>query len=295
MRSAELISALCSSTVLASAGSSVITLSTPRPIFADRPTASLIVQAQASGKPLANVARALALDTLVDGTLADGTETLIPIHPAEVWACGCTYAPSAEFRDGETSTQDGMYAYVHDTAHRPELFEKGGSRVCVGPGECVGIRKDSKFTAPEPELALIVDSAGKIHGYTLANDVSAWDIERENALYLPQSKIFDGCCALGPVIVTPDEIPAPYELQMTCTITRNGNETFSGSCSTNQLKRKFEELVEYLLRSNSVPTPAVLLTGTGIIVTEAEALQPGDVTAIEIPEIGRLANPAAIV
>ena len=128
-------------------------------------TGSLIVQAQASGKPLAEVARALALDALVEA------EPLIPIHPAEVWACGCTYAPSAEFRDGELGTREGMYAYVHNTDHRPELFEKGGSRVCVGPGEGVGIRKDSKFTAPEPELALIVDSSGEIHGYTLANDV----------------------------------------------------------------------------------------------------------------------------
>ena len=252
-------------------------------------TASLIVQAQASAKPLAEVARALALETLVDA------EPVIPIHPAEVWACGCTYAPSAEFRDGETGTREGMYAYVHNVDHRPELFEKGGTRVCVGPGESIGIRKDSKFTAPEPELALIVDSAGKIHGYTLANDVSAWDIERENALYLPQSKIFDACCALGPVIVTADAIADPYDLMMSCTITRGGQQTFSGSCSTNKLRRKLEQLVEYLLRSNSVPTPVALLTGTGIIVTEEVALKPGDVTTISIPEIGELSNPAKIV
>lgn len=253
-------------------------------------TASLIVQAQASAKPLAEVARPLALETLLDAA-----ETIIPIHPEEVWACGCTYAPSAEFRDGELGTREGMYAYVHNTNHRPELFEKGGSRVCVGPGEGVGIRKDSKFTAPEPELGLIVDSAGKIHGYTLANDVSAWDIERENALYLPQSKIFDACCALGPVIVTADEIANPYDLMMRCTITRDGKQTFSGACSTDKLRRKFEELVEYLLRSNSVPTPVVLLTGTGIIVTEEVALKPGDVTTIEMDEIGSLSNPARIV
>ena len=252
-------------------------------------TASLIIQAQASAKPLAEVARALALESLVEG------EAIIPIHPAEVWACGCTYAPSAEFRDGELGTREGMYAYVHNTDHRPELFEKGGSRVCVGPGEAVGIRKDSKFTAPEPELALIVDSAGTIHGYTLANDVSAWDIERENALYLPQSKIFDACCALGPVVVTADEIANPYDLMMSCTITRDGKQTFSGSCSTNKLRRKLEQLVEYLLRSNSVPTPVALLTGTGIIVTEEVALKPGDVTTIQVPEIGTLSNPARIV
>ncbi len=252
-------------------------------------TASLIVQAQASGKPLAEIARALALNTLVEAV------PVIPIHPAEVWACGCTYAPSAEFRDGELGTREGMYAYVHNVDHRPELFEKGGSRVCVGPGEGVGIRKDSKFTAPEPELALIVDSDGKIHGYTLANDVSAWDIERENALYLPQSKIFDACCALGPVVVTADEIADPYDLMITCTITRDAKQTFSGSCSTNKLRRKLEQLVEYLLRSNSVPTPVALLTGTGIIVTEEVALKPGDVTTIENAEIGSLSNPARLV
>jgi 2-dehydro-3-deoxy-D-arabinonate dehydratase len=252
-------------------------------------TASLIVQAQASAKPLADVARALALDALVDA------DPVIPIHPAEVWACGCTYAPSAEFRDGELGAREGMYAYVHNLDHRPELFEKGGARVCVGPGEGIGIRKDSKFTAPEPELALILDSSGTIHGYTLANDVSAWDIERENALYLPQSKIFDACCALGPVVVTADEIANPYELMMTCSITRAGKQTFTGSCSTNKLRRKFEQLVEYLLRSNSVPTPVALLTGTGIIVTQEVALKPGDVTTIEMAEIGTLSNPARIV
>lgn len=252
-------------------------------------TASLIVQAEASGKPLADVARALALDTLV------AADTVIPIHPAEVWACGCTYAPSAEFRDTELGAREGMYAYVHNTDHRPELFEKGGARVCVGPGEGIGIRQDSKFTAPEPELAVIVDSSGTIHGYTLANDVSAWDIERENALYLPQSKIFDACCALGPVIVTVDEIANPYGLMMRCTIERDGQQTFSGSCSTDKLRRKLEELIEYLRRSNSVPTPVALLTGTGIIVNEAQALKPGDVTTISIPEIGALSNPARIV
>jgi 2-dehydro-3-deoxy-D-arabinonate dehydratase len=252
--------------------------------------ASLIEQAEASGKPLADVARALA-----SSRGAVEAEIQIPITPPEVWACGCTYAPSAEFRDGELGTREGMYAYVHNTDHRPELFEKGGPRVCVGSGEGIGIRSDSKFTAPEPELALIVNSKGEIQGYTLANDVSAWDIERENALYLPQSKIFDRCCALGPYVVTPDEIADPYELEMSCTITREGQTTFSGSCSTNKLRRKFEELVEYLLRSNTVPAGTALLTGTGIIVTEEAALKAGDVTTIEVPQIGTLSNPAVIV
>lgn len=252
-------------------------------------TATLIGQAEASGKALAEVAHALAADELIDG------EPGMAITPHEVWACGCTYAPSAEFRDGEVGTREGMYAYVHNTDHRPELFEKGGARVCVGPGENIGIRKDSKFTAPEPELGVAVNSKGEIQGFLLANDVSAWDIERENALYLPQSKIFDACCALGPLLVTPDEIADPYKLDMTCTVTRGSETTFSGACSTDKLRRKFEELVEYLLRSNSVPTPTVLLTGTGIIVTEEAALRPGDVCTIAITGFGELSNPAAIV
>jgi 2-dehydro-3-deoxy-D-arabinonate dehydratase len=140
-----------------------------------------------------------------------------------------------------------------------------------------------------------VNSKGEIQGYMVGNDVSAWDIERENALYLPQSKVFDRCVALGPVLVTPDEIANPYELQMTCTITRGDKTTFSGACSTNQLRRKFEELVKYLLQSNTVPAATVLFTGTGIIVTQEAALQPGDVVSISVPEIGTLANPAVIV
>ena len=252
-------------------------------------TASLIHQAEISGKSLSSVAAALAVDELIDAKAG------IPITPPETWGAGCTHAPSAEFRDTQVGEEEGMYAYVHNTDHRPELFEKGGARVCVGTGENIGIRKDSKFTAPEPELGVVVNSKGEIQGYLLANDVSAWDIERENALYLPQSKIFDACCSLGPLLVTPDEIADPYDLDMTCTVTRGDETTFSGSCSTDKLRRKFEELVEYLLRSNSVPTPTVLLTGTGIIVTEEAALQPGDVTTIEIDGFGKLSNPAAVV
>ena len=152
-----------------------------------------------------------------------------------------------------------------------------------------------KFTAPEPELALILGGNGNIVGYTLANDVSAWDIERENPLYLPQSKMFTGCCSIGPVIVTPDEIADPYSLEMTCTIRRGDKTTFEGSISTSELGRKFETLIEYLLRANPVPCGSVLLTGTGIIVTQEAALQPGDVVLISVPQIGTLRNTAKTV
>ena len=219
---------------------------------------------------------------------------MLPIHPPEVWACGCTYEMSASFRDAEHGTREGMYAYVY-RERRPEIFFKGTARVCVGPGQPIGIRVDSKFTAPEPELALILGSRGKVLGFTLANDVSAWDIERENALYLPQSKVYNACCALGPVIVTPDELTDPYNLEMTCSITRNGSKRFEGATSTARLHRKFETLTEYLLRANRVPAGSVVLTGTGIIVTEDAALAAGDSVTIRVPQIGELSNVAEVV
>ena len=219
---------------------------------------------------------------------------VIPIFPSEVWACGCTYEMSASFRDAEHGTREGMYAYVYKES-RPEIFFKGNQRVCVGPGQNIGIRSDSKFTAPEPELAVILGRRGKVMGYTVANDVSAWDIERENALYLPQSKVYTACCALGPVMLTADSVESPYNFEMTCEITRGDQVTFSGSVSTAKLHRKIEEMVEYLLKSNAVPSGSVLLTGTGIIVTEEAALQVGDVVRIRVPEIGELANTAVTV
>jgi len=225
---------------------------------------------------------------------AEPAAPLIPIHPVEVWACGCTYETSASFRDAEHGTREGMYAYVY-RSERPEIFFKGTSRVCAGPGRPIGLRADAKFTAPEPELAVILGSRGAILGFTLANDVSAWDIERENPLYLPQSKMYSACCALGPVIVTADDLANPYNLNMTCNITRGGATLFEGSVSTSRLHRKLETLVEYLLRANPVPAGSVLLTGTGIIVTEEAALAAGDIVSIHVPEIGELSNRAEVV
>lgn len=219
---------------------------------------------------------------------------LIPISPREVWACGCTYQSSAAFRDAEHGTREGFYAHVYREP-RPEIFFKGTSRFCVGPNQPIGLRFDSRFTAPEPELALVLGSRGSIIGYTLANDVSAWDIEKENPLYLPQSKVYTACCSLGPVIVTADEIADPYALEMSMTVRRGAATIFSGSISTAALNRKFETLLEYLLRANPVPAGSVLLTGTGIIVTEEHALAPGDVVTIRVPEIGELTNTAAVV
>jgi 2-dehydro-3-deoxy-D-arabinonate dehydratase len=217
----------------------------------------------------------------------ESREPAIPIGPVEVWACGCTYQDSAASRD---APHRQMYA-----SDRPQIFFKGTARMCAGPAQPIGIRFDSKFTAPEPELAVVLGRAGKVLGYTLGNDVTALDIQRENPLYLPQAKTYSGACALGPLIVTADEIPDIGRLEMTCVIRRDGEERFSGSVSLSQLCRQLDVLVEYLLRANKVPAGSVLLTGTGIPVPEEAALAPGDTVHIRIPEIGELANTAAIV
>ncbi len=253
-----------------------------RPIPAHS-TADLIRRSEAERIPLPRLAEQLA------SRHRENADAILPIHPLEVWGCGCTYEASAAFRDAEHGTREGMYAHVY-REQRPEIFFKGTARTCVGPNKAIGLRADSKFTAPEPELALVLGSNGSIVGYTLANDVSAWDIERENPLYLPQSKSYNCCCALGPVIVTADAMRDPYALEMTCTIQRDGKTRFSGSISTAKLHRKLETLVEFLLRSNAVPAASVLLTGTGIIVTEEASLEPGDRVEISIPEIGLLSN-----
>jgi 2-dehydro-3-deoxy-D-arabinonate dehydratase len=260
---------------------------TARPI-PDYTVYDLICRSDKEGVALASLAARLAAPGQVP------TVPLIPLQPKEVWACGCTYQSSASFRDAEHGTREGFYAHVY-SGDRPEVFFKGTARICSGPGQTIGIRSDSRFTAPEPELALILGAKGRIIGYTLANDVSAWDIERENPLYLPQSKMYACACALGPQIVTADELTDPYNLQMSCKIEREGKVIFSGEASTASLHRKFDTLVEYLIRSNPVPAGSVLLTGTGIIVTEESALAAGDVVTISIPEIGELVSTAVVV
>src|SRR5262249_51867572 len=144
-------------------------------------------------------------------------------------------------------------------------------------------------------LAVVLGRSGRVLGYTLANDVSAWDIERENPLYLPQSKIYTGCFAFGPAIVTPDEIPDPYALVLCCRILRAGHEVFRGEASPAQLKRRIDELVSFLLRSNELRTGSVLSTGTGIIQPLELGLAEGDVVVVSCPELGELRNPVALV
>ena len=248
----------------------------------------LTLRADMEGLDLKTIAGRLA------STHIEEVTPLIPIAPREVWGAGCTYEISSSFRDAEHGTREGFYRAVFEGG-RPELFLKGTARIAVGPGQPIGIRADSKFTAPEPELAVLIGSRGQIFGYTVSNDVSAWDIEKENPLYLPQSKTFTGCAALGPVFVTPDEMGDVYNLEIICKITRGDKTTFEGSTNTSKLGRKIEDIIGYLLRSNPVPCGTVLQTGTGIIVTQESALAPGAIVTITIPQIGTLSNPAAIV
>jgi 2-dehydro-3-deoxy-D-arabinonate dehydratase len=217
----------------------------------------------------------------------------LPLDPPEVWGAGVTYKRSAEFRDedaGAAKGQKGIYDHVYESP-RPELFFKARAAHCVGPNAPVRVRADSRLTAAEPELAVVLGVRGAIVGFTACNDVSAWDIERENPLFLPQSKIYLGCCALGPCLVTPDEIGDPYALQIRCSILRGGKAVFSDAVNTAQFHRRLEDLVSWLLRDNVIPPGTVLSTGTGIMVPNEFALRDGDQVDIEIQGIGRLSNP----
>jgi 2-dehydro-3-deoxy-D-arabinonate dehydratase len=256
--------------------------------WADRERTDLAVAARRLGAPGRSVPLA-ELD--VTPGRAAGSFLDLPLYPPEVWGCGVTYRKSAEFRDEETDRQRGMYDQVY-TAARPEIFFKATASRCVGPNGEIGIRSDSRFTAPEPELAIVIGQDGRILAYTIANDVSAWDIERENPLYLPQSKIFQGCCALGPALVTPDEVPDPYALTVIARIRRGEHLLFEDQVETSRIKRRLEELIAYLRRDNPIPAGTVVLTGTGIIVSAEHALRDGDIVEIEIPGLGQLRNVA---
>jgi len=251
-------------------------------------TVDLIRKAETEAVPLIELIGEMASHHPVEAA------PLLPINPVEVWACGCTYDTAEGFRCQWHDLEGSVYRQVCQEP-RPDLLFKGTARVCVGPGQAIGIRCDSQATVPEPELAVVLGRKGRVVGYSLANDVSARDIERINPLYRPQAKIYTASCALGPVIVTADELTDPYALSITCTIHRGGEERFSGTVSTLHFRRKLEDVVGYLLRANPVPAGSVLLTGTGIMIGDECALAPGDVVRITNPEIGELVNPAAIV
>jgi 2-dehydro-3-deoxy-D-arabinonate dehydratase len=219
---------------------------------------------------------------------------LVPIDAPEVWGAGITYRRSAEYyaehESGHTGRVKGIYDYVYES-ERPELFFKATAARCAGPHTPIGLRGDSKLTAVEAELACVIGEGGAIVAYTIGNDLSAWDIERENPLFLPQSKIFEGGFAFGPVLATPATVPDAHALTIRCGIEREGRRLYEGQASTGDLKRRCDELVDWLGRYNPIPTGTVLSTGTGILVPDEHALQPGDVVSITIEPIGTLRNP----
>jgi len=210
-----------------------------------------------------------------------------PLYAEEVWAAGVTYRISEEARESESETAD-IYDRVYD-ADRPELFFKSTPSRTVGPGEAVGIRADSDWDVPEPELGVVLYD-GDVIGYTAGNDVSSRDIEGENPLYLPQAKVYDRSCSVGPAVASPETIGDPQDLAMSVVIERDGGPVFEDATSTAEMVRSCEELVDYWTRHNAVPEFGVLLTGTSLVPPDEFSLREGDRVRIEIESIGSLDN-----
>jgi 2-dehydro-3-deoxy-D-arabinonate dehydratase len=223
-----------------------------------------------------------ALAAMLTGEEASG-ELLPPVEPwQEVWASGVTYLRSRDARQAESETGD-IYARVY-VAERPELFMKAIGWRVMGPEDPIRVRPDSTWNVPEPELTLVINARGEIVGYVAGNDVSSRSIEGANPLYLPQAKVYAGSCALGPAIrlASPDEM---RDLPITLEIQRQGEQAFHGETATSQMKRTFEELVDYLFKELPFPNGAFLMTGTGIVPPDDFTLRAGDVVRIGVGEL----------
>jgi 2-dehydro-3-deoxy-D-arabinonate dehydratase len=219
-------------------------------------------------------------DSLTDGTL--------PIVPEEVWAAGVTYEISEEAREAESGMPE-MYLHAYE-AERPEIFFKATPSRTVGHGEAVGIRADSSWDVPEPELGIVLYD-GDIVGYTIGNDMSSRSIEGENPLYLPQAKMYERCCSIGPCVASADHVGDPHELTMSMEISRGGDILYDDRTSIGNMARTCDELVEYWRDHDVVPELGVLLTGTSLVPDDDFTLQPDDEVRIAIDEIGELSNP----
>jgi 2-dehydro-3-deoxy-D-arabinonate dehydratase len=238
-----------------------------------------------------------ALERLLDAPagdpVPDGVQVLAPAGSQPVWAAGVTFRRS---RDARLEESRGLDAYdkVY-LAERPELFLKALPGTARGPGQPIGVRADSTWDVPEPELALVADRHGEIVAYTVGNDVSSRSIEGENPLYLPQAKLYAGSCALGPCLVPAAEAPAPAAMEITLAIGRDGAELFADSCSVADMRRALPELVDWLWRGQDLPLGAVLLTGTSIVPPPDLTLRAGDQVTIAITGLGQLTNPVELV
>jgi 2-dehydro-3-deoxy-D-arabinonate dehydratase len=214
-----------------------------------------------------------------------GLRLLAPLEYQEVWAVGVTYLRSRAARMEESQHSASAYDRVYD-AERPELFFKAPAHKVAGPGDPVGKRRDSSSTVPEPELALVFNSRGAYVACTIGNDMSARDIEGENLLYLPQAKVYDGSCALGPWLVVGADEQEVRSWKIQVEIQRDGKSVFSGETELARLKRSFEEMKQFLFRCQTFSYGAVLLTGTGIVPPDDFCLQPGDLVRLGISGIG---------
>jgi 2-dehydro-3-deoxy-D-arabinonate dehydratase len=234
-----------------------------------------------------------AVETAAEGPVPDGAHVRAPVANQDVWAAGVTYLRSRDARMHESDAPD-VYDRVYN-ADRPELFFKASPGRAVGPGDDVGVRADSGWDVPEPELGLILDASGTIVGYTIGNDVSSRSIEGENALYLPQAKVFDASCALGPCLVPIAEAPAPAGMRITMEVRRGRSTIYSDEVNVSDMKRTPEELAGWLFKAQSFPVGAVLLTGTAIVPSDDFTLTPGDEVEISITGLGTLTNGVKLV
>ena len=216
---------------------------------------------------------------------------LAPVDTQEVWAAGVTYRRSRDARKDESQVAD-VYDLVY-VADRPELFFKAPAWRVVGPEEAIGVRVDSAWNVPEPELGLVIAADGAIAGWVIGDDVSSRTIEGANPLYLPQAKVYDRSCALGPCLVPRAAVPGPFEVRLR--IERDGSAAFEGATSTAEIVRTFDDLAASLVQALTFPDGAILLTGTGIVPDAAFTLSPGDVVDIAIEGLGRLRNPVVAV
>jgi 2-dehydro-3-deoxy-D-arabinonate dehydratase len=256
----------------------------PRSLLAEGQTVATILRRGATG--LAEAAGASA-----GPTPPKGSRVLAPVDEQEVWAAGVTYERSRDARMDE-SAEPSVYDHVYD-ADRPELFFKSPGWRIRGQGELIGIRADSSWDVPEPELAVVVAADLTIAGYTIGNDVSSRTIEGENPLYLPQAKFYDGSCALGPALVPASEAAPPFELRLV--VSRDGAVVVDEATTTARIRRPLAELVEFLGRALELPAGAVLLTGTGIVPEPSFTLRAGDVVRIEGGPLGALQNIVGLV
>jgi 2-dehydro-3-deoxy-D-arabinonate dehydratase len=214
---------------------------------------------------------------------------LPPIDDQEVWAAGVTYKRSQTARMEESEAAASCYDRVY-TAARPEIFFKATPNRCSGHNGPLRIRSDASWNVPEPELALVLSPRGRIVGYTIGNDMSSRDIEGDNPLYLPQAKVYNQCCGLGPWITLAEHMPSRSSIGIQLAIVRNGATVFSGETSVSQMARQFEDLVEWLIRDNDLVHGAFLLTGTGVVPDSSFTLAKQDIVHISIDGIGTLTN-----